>query len=454
MKLISFKGENVRGYLKYDISFRDDLTFLIGMNGCGKTTVIKIISYLLTPNFYKLCNINFENIELNFEDKQIFYRIKAKQTSTKITFELKKRDIEYAPESYMLLSIFENRYQQNIFVNEDDEPLNNIEFQYMHQFESSKILMEIRKINTPIILGLDRRNVITLSSFTQEQRLFMHRSRNRKNLVDNVDMGLQDIQDLIHLNIREMSEAQENVSKQFRDDVLKVSLKISDIPSVLVNGKKLPKLEVINQKEDEFNNVINSLELDELKKSFKSFFSDLKTIIEILNNTKDKESNEYMENSVKWVINSSQLEKINQITKLGIDYREQIEKFKEKNNRFLNSVNLFFKESGKSVIIDKQGDIKIVLPNGKENSIFDLSSGEKQLIILLGHLAVNKNQLSGIYIIDEPELSLHLAWQEMFVKALREASPSTQFILATHAPAIIANSEWQKCCEDLTQKAE
>ena len=44
MKLISFKGENVRGYLKYDINFREDITFLIGMNGCGKTSVIKIIS--------------------------------------------------------------------------------------------------------------------------------------------------------------------------------------------------------------------------------------------------------------------------------------------------------------------------------------------------------------------------------------------------------------------------
>ena len=106
------------------------------------------------------------------------------------------------------------------------------------------------------------------------------------------------------------------------------------------------------------------------------------------------------------------------------------------------------------MVIDNQGNIKIVLPNGKENTIFELSSGEKQLIILLGHMALNREKSSGIYIIDEPELSLHLTWQEMFVKALREASPSTQFILATHAPAIIANSEWQKCCEDLTQKAE
>ena len=43
----------------------------------------------------------------------------------------------------------------------------------------------------------------------------------------------------------------------------------------------------------------------------------------------------------------------------------------------------------------------------------------------------------GIYIIDEPEASLHLAWQKIFVESIREAKPSLQLILATHSPEII-----------------
>ena len=39
MKLIRFKGENIRGYQLQSIDFRDRLTFLIGINGSGKTTV-------------------------------------------------------------------------------------------------------------------------------------------------------------------------------------------------------------------------------------------------------------------------------------------------------------------------------------------------------------------------------------------------------------------------------
>ena len=58
---------------------------------------------------------------------------------------------------------------------------------------------------------------------------------------------------------------------------------------------------------------------------------------------------------------------------------------------------------------------------------------------------------SPIFIIDEPELSLHISWQEIFVDALLKASPDTQFIMATHSPAILAKNERKQFCEDLTK---
>ena len=88
----------------------------------------------------------------------------------------------------------------------------------------------------------------------------------------------------------------------------------------------------------------------------------------------------------------------------------------------------------------------------KMNDIFELSSGEKQLIIMLAHLAFyNSSNRSPIFIIDEPELSLHISWQEIFVDALLKASPDTQFIMATHSPAILAKNERKQFCEDLTK---
>jgi predicted ATP-binding protein involved in virulence len=55
-----------------------------------------------------------------------------------------------------------------------------------------------------------------------------------------------------------------------------------------------------------------------------------------------------------------------------------------------------------------------------------------------------------IFIIDEPELSLHLGWQELFVDSITTSSPETQFILATHSPSIVGSIENEELCIDLS----
>ena len=81
-----------------------------------------------------------------------------------------------------------------------------------------------------------------------------------------------------------------------------------------------------------------------------------------------------------------------------------------------------------------------------------LDSGEKQIIIMIAHLIFEEDQKpSGVFIIDEPELSLHIAWQEIFIDAITEASPKTQFILATHSPSIISKVSREKFCQDLNK---
>ncbi len=49
-------------------------------------------------------------------------------------------------------------------------------------------------------------------------------------------------------------------------------------------------------------------------------------------------------------------------------------------------------------------------------------------------------------IVDEPELSLHVRWQESFVDAIQKASPRLQIILATHSPSIVLD-RIEKCVD-------
>lgn len=62
-----------------------------------------------------------------------------------------------------------------------------------------------------------------------------------------------------------------------------------------------------------------------------------------------------------------------------------------------------------------------------------LSAGEKQM---LSFLAYNAFYQDTIFIIDEPELSLHVDWQRILFPTLLKQNSSNQFIVATHSPFI------------------
>ena len=64
-----------------------------------------------------------------------------------------------------------------------------------------------------------------------------------------------------------------------------------------------------------------------------------------------------------------------------------------------------------------------------------LSSGEKQILILLTQ-ALLSEKTPVVYVADEPELSLHVDWQEKLLGALTQLAGRCQFIVATHSPDI------------------
>ena len=67
-----------------------------------------------------------------------------------------------------------------------------------------------------------------------------------------------------------------------------------------------------------------------------------------------------------------------------------------------------------------------------------MSSGEKQIIITFASYIFGiEDYASGIYIVDEPEASLHLEWQSMFVESLLKTKKKIQLIFATHSPELI-----------------
>ena len=70
-----------------------------------------------------------------------------------------------------------------------------------------------------------------------------------------------------------------------------------------------------------------------------------------------------------------------------------------------------------------------------------LSSGEKQILLILTTVFLQEEK-PNVLLMDEPEISLHITWQDRLIELIRKLNPNCQLILTTHSPNIFANG-WE-----------
>lgn len=90
----------------------------------------------------------------------------------------------------------------------------------------------------------------------------------------------------------------------------------------------------------------------------------------------------------------------------------------------------------KNILVNRSNQVTIVSPNNLPIPIRSLSSGEKQLLIFLSETLLQEQE-SYVFLADEPELSLHVEWQEELVPNLLKINPNAQVLFATHSPDIV-----------------
>lgn len=98
----------------------------------------------------------------------------------------------------------------------------------------------------------------------------------------------------------------------------------------------------------------------------------------------------------------------------------------------------------KSMEIDLEQGFRFVTSASHEVAADRLSSGEQHEIVLIYDLLFNVEP-GSLVLIDEPEISLHIGWQQEFLNDLSRISDVVplRFIIATHSPQII-HKWWEK----------
>ena len=120
---------------------------------------------------------------------------------------------------------------------------------------------------------------------------------------------------------------------------------------------------------------------------------------------------------------------------------------------------IVYKDIVNNILINKtldvtgSGKITITMRNGTSLPITKLSSGERQILVIFYSILFHC-QTDSLLIVDEPEISLHVSWQQMLGDYFSDISRirRIQMVITTHSPQVI-HDKWDLAQELVCKNA-
>ncbi len=427
MIIKSIKISELHGEYDYDVKFDSKLTFLYGTNGSGKTTILNILASIITGKLYNLIEYSFKEISLYYAQEE-----SEKSDVIQIIPILNNNSLN----NIKVIFNKGNYYLENIdffLKNVDDEDI-DVEF-----FRKYPIVESIKKLFNYIYLPLSRYGGdISFSSHNYyryfSKRTYYTKFQNPYNTY--LNESLENIDDLIRRTYTKISINENLINDKFRKAILSSSISLSDKLSInkIFDGIDNSKLSDFDESHKKYIQISKDIGIYDEKFNTKveKFFQELKQLYE---NHKNKDGL-----SFELVLKYTEFLKIQDMAKIAEFFEKQKEENRKSINLFKDIINSFlqFSNSNKSIdISNKNGDINFTV-HDRLLKLSNMSSGEKQIIITFASLIFGLSDNStGIFIVDEPEASLHLGWQAMFIETIFKVKKKVQLIFATHSPELI-----------------
>lgn len=425
MRLIHFRATKVHGHYNFDLKFFPDITFLVGINGSGKTTALRLIQAALTIDLSTLLSIKFSELAIDVIHQRTLFHLEIFNTGNNLIFKLNG-------EESSIKFPFPNDDERTSYVKSERIDSYLEEQRLVLLNGAGKALGQFAKSQRPLFLGLERRaGRYDDEPYYYDEDVIGHAYyRNSKRVQRETLDGLENCQRLIeraYRNFRRMSDTTNsrliNVIVDSMFDY--VEFDSTNWPSTAERSR-------------EFQRIIGR------RAEIERFATDLggsRVASEQINNFFSKISgslNEEVESEqaiIEWLLNKAQIQRIHKLLAEMDRQNKRAERLYAPIQEFVDILNRFFQDSRKTAAVDSLGKLNIH-QRGAPIQLSSMSSGEKQLLILLAHGRFARSQ-QGVIIVDEPEISLHLRWQEMLIDSISPEESQNQFIFATHSPEIV-----------------
>jgi predicted ATPase len=402
----------------------EKFNFLIGQNGTGKTTVINLIAAALTGDIEKLERFDF---------KRIYIVLKESGNRKNPSIEVIKSDSAGRQFSKINYYYKPSSKEEPIDLGVDDYELNSLFSPNNHSMRMARAYRERIELTRN---ALSQR--IKVSWLPLHRSIEDLKSNDERRYLPTVDQKLKDLNNNLVRYFSQLAKRYSDHTLEFQRKSFLSVLTPENFDFIFGFAKSLDM-------EDERKTLGEIFEV--LGVESKQYSPKLKTHFEKLARAVQADRTQSMSADVFAALYNSW-----RAHSLVDDYKALQKKRAEiftPRDTFLELINQLF-AGRKAVTVSEKNELAMSA-RGKNIPLEALSSGEKQLLIILGE-AVLQNSEPCIYIADEPELSLHILWQELLTTAISRLNKNAQIIFATHSPDIVG--EHSECIIDMEKILE
>ena len=423
------------GLYDYDIPFPKDpaVKVLTGPNGYGKTTLLKAVDNLYKGNFWFFHYLDFQQLAIELSEPKADYTVVIdKRIVTKVE---SKADVETEHGENVLDDTDVEVYEETITLK--DGQGTEIEQFLIGEEYVLELLAEARRRATYRDYPTTRDDeLLEVYYEAKEDDYIQNHCKNISLALQEYDTRYLPAQRVFNKErvrqpmrpmrnyIYEIDHVNDEIGRLYRRTQNEFAAKSQQIDATFI--KRLV------QRENSYSRDELREKLDMLKKRIGDFKElNLFSNMELMDYSMD---DEHLYNDFKKVLSQYVDDMNDKMDRFDELYQKMSLYKRVVTNKVLSEKTVDFSEEGLTV----KNVMGRVL-----SDLHKLSSGEQNLLILYYNLIFKSNSKT-ILLIDEPENSLHVAWQSKMLDDYISMSKTTgcQVVLATHSPTFV-DGRWE-----------
>lgn len=441
-----FELRGVNKYKQLTLGITSSIKIVAAENGTGKTTLLNALYAVLSKKLTKLSLIDFSELVIKFQNlgmlvvskKELFSSSLKSQESSAVDelveWGLTPQDINYIFSKYTHADYDGLRAEEaynKVYINGPYDP-DDTEDLFLRAMPRIENNAAYQTLVSYVDRGLDGVEVLYLPTFRRieaEFSEFNFRKSRRNRLPILFESESKNDDTLIWFGMADVEERLEVIRERIKAQTFDAysRLSVKSLEDLLSPTTKSPPPIAF---EDRVLHTQLTLVLTRLGEAQGATAEKLWSLIK---------SGE---------INNANYDSLRSYLFQMLDIYTQTQADEQSIEGFAQVINNYWETSAfetnskpeKKVVFDKLAlSVDVRIPYSPDPlSLNDLSSGEKQIVSIFARLHLSRGN-RYIVLIDEPELSLSLAWQRLFLMDILSAPSCAQLIAITHSPFIFDN---------------